>query len=376
MAKRMLQISKVRVHLLLTPIRESVQTSFGIMRSRPAVFVQLIDQDGAFGWGEVWCNFPACSAEHRLRLMETVMAPLLTSRAFQDPAEASAWLTSATAVLALQAGEPGPFAQCIAGLDTALWDLSARRAEQPLWRHLGGTDSSVRVYASGINPQAPETVAGNCRAAGHRAFKLKIGFSWAADLANLARMREVLQPGDMLMADANQAWTLQEAMHKVTDLAPFRLAWLEEPLRADRPWVEWAALASASSTPIALGENVYGDEAFAAAIRSAALGAVQPDLAKWGGVSGMSRVFDLAASANVRCCPHFLGAGLGLLASAHVLAARGGDGLLEVDANDNPLRSLIAPQFDRPLDGSCRLGDEPGLGLTDPLGELRSWVVQ
>lgn len=367
----MLQVSLVHVHFLLAPVREPVQTSFGIMRSRPAVFVQLTDRDGAFGWGEVWCNFPACGAEHRVRLIQTVMAPLLTSKDFQDTAEASAWLTSTTAVLALQAGEPGPFAQCIAGLDAALWDLSARRAGQSLWRHLGGTDPSVRVYASGINPQAHETVAGACRAAGHRAFKLKIGFSWAADLANLARMREVLQPGDMLMADANQAWTLQEAMHKVPDLAPFGLAWLDEPLRADRPWVEWAALASASSTPIALGENVYGDETFAAA-----LGVVQLDQAKWGGVSGMSRVFDLAATANVRCCPHFLGAGLGLVASAHVLAAKGGGGLLEVDANDNPLRSLIAPQFDRPLDGSCRLGDEPGLGLTDPLGELRSWVVQ
>ena len=193
---------------------------------------------------------------------------------------------------------------------------------------------------------------------------------------NLARMRDVLQPGDMLMADANQAWTLQEARQKVTELARYGLNWLEEPLRADKPWADWAALASASQTPIALGENLYGEETFAAAIQSGALGVVQPDLAKWGGVSGMLRVFDLAASANVRCCPHFLGAGLGLLASAHVLAAKGGGGLLEVDANDNPLRSLLAPQFDRPLDGSCRLADEPGLGVTDPLRDLRSWVVQ
>ena len=124
----MLQVSKVRVHLLLAPVPEPVQTSFGVMRTRPAVFVQLTDRDGTFGWGEVWCNFPACGAEHRVRLIESVMAPLLTSKDFHDPAEASAWLTSTTAVLALQAGEPGPFAQCVAGLDTALWDLSARRA--------------------------------------------------------------------------------------------------------------------------------------------------------------------------------------------------------------------------------------------------------
>ena len=47
-----------------------------------------------------------------------------------------------TAVLALQSGEPGPFAQAIAGVDIALWDLQARRAQQPLWRLLGGIDAA------------------------------------------------------------------------------------------------------------------------------------------------------------------------------------------------------------------------------------------
>ena len=76
--------------------------------------------------------------------------------------------------------------------------------------------------------------------------------------------------------------------------------------------------------------------------------------------------------AGLRYCPHYLGGGIGLLASAHLLAAAGGDGLLEVDANPNPLRTEIAPQFTRPVQGRCHLGESPGIGVTPDIAQLSS----
>src|SRR3546814_20499614 len=108
------------------------------MGDRPAVVLRLRDADGAEGWGEVWCNFPGCGAEHRGRLVATVLAPLLIGRKVEDPALEWRRLTDATRILALQSGEAGPFAQAIAGIDIALWDLAARRAGLPLWRLLDG----------------------------------------------------------------------------------------------------------------------------------------------------------------------------------------------------------------------------------------------
>ena len=61
--------------------------------------------------------------------------------------------------------------------------------------------------------------------------------------------------------------------------------------------------------------------------------------------------------------PHFLGGGIGLLASAHLLAAAGGDGLLEVDSNANPLREGLAAPFPPLEDGHFVLSDQPGLGV-------------
>src|SRR6187402_3983105 len=129
-------IARVEVHVLRWPVRVPVRTSFGVMNDRPAVLVRVEDGEGAFGWGEAWCNFPACGAEHRARLVETVLAPLVVGQAFASPHDAFRALSARTAVLAIQSGEPGPIAQSIAGVDTALNDLAARRAGLPLWRHL------------------------------------------------------------------------------------------------------------------------------------------------------------------------------------------------------------------------------------------------
>jgi L-alanine-DL-glutamate epimerase-like enolase superfamily enzyme len=117
-----------------------------------------------------------------------VLAPLLTAQGFASPREAFEHLTRATAVLAMRCAEPGPFAQAIAGIDIALWDLSARRAGQPLWRFLdGAANPPIGVYASGLNPDAPEGLAAAGQSQGFTAFKLKIDFGAGPDTATCVR---------------------------------------------------------------------------------------------------------------------------------------------------------------------------------------------
>jgi L-alanine-DL-glutamate epimerase-like enolase superfamily enzyme len=101
---------------------------------------------------------------------------------------------------------------------------------------------------------------------------------------------------------------------------------------------------------LAGGENFRGEEAFAAAIESTVYRFVQPDIAKWGGLSGNLDVVRKIHDNGLTYCPHWLGGGVGLMASAHLLAAAGGNGLLEVDANPNPLRDeLLRTRDDKPL---------------------------
>ena len=364
------RVRRLAAHVFRWPVRTPVRTSFGVMHDRPLLLVEAEAEDGRRGWGEVWCNFPSVGAEHRARLVESVLAPLLLAHADCTPHRAFRRLTQETEVLAIQAAEPGPIAQAIAGVDIALWDLAARHAGQPLWKLLGGASPSVPVYASGLNPDAPERLALRRRAEGFTAFKLKVGFGAERDLANLAAMREALGTEATLMVDANQGWTVEEARAMAPRLKPFDLRWLEEPVRADTPYEAWKVLADASPVPLAAGENLAGDGAFDEALAARVFRVVQPDMAKWGGFSGCFPVARRILASGARYCPHFLGGGVGLLASAHLLAAVGGDGLLEVDANENPLREATAGAAARVAAGAVDLGDAPGLGVEPDLAAL------
>ena len=365
-------IASIEALVFRQPIDVPVLTSLGTMHDRPALFERACDTDGVVGFGEVWCNFPSVGAEHRGRLIERVLAPMVTGTDASNPTAVFESLTRRTAVLAIQCGEPGPFAQAIAGIDLALWDLAARRAGQPLWRLLGGVSAEVPVYASGINPDRPEAMVQRKHDEGHRRFKLKVGFGRERDLDNLRRVRDLLGPEAPLCVGANQGWSLEEALSMVDAMAPFALCWLEEPLRADRPWSEWLRLKAATDIPLAAGENLSSEAAFDLALSSGAVDILQPDAAKWGGISGCLPVAHRAMAAGKTYCPHYLGSGIGLLASAHLLAASGSGGWLEIDSNPNPLRADWCGPVGRIVEGRITLDDEPGLGIVPTLERMES----
>ena len=362
-----LAISKVDVFVYRAPVETPVQTSFGLMRDRPAVLVRVRDKDGVEGWGEVWCNFPAVGAEHRARLLIDAVAPLVLGQSWPDPTACFELLTQRLHVLAVQSGEPGPVAQAIAGIDIALWDLFAKRAGQPLWRMLGGQSESVPVYASGLNPTEPQRLAERRAAEGYRAFKLKVGFGESRDIVNLRALRTVLGENNTNKTKAIQAWSLEEAGRMSERLAEYRPLWLEEPIGADFPVEAWMELARRSAIPLGAGENFRGDAQFDEFIRGGAIRIVQPDAAKWG---GFTRCVPLGRRANAHqawFCPLWLGGGIGLAASLQLKAAVGGPGYVEVDANPNPLREqLIEPSFEV-RDGAIRLSPSNGLGIEPDL---------
>ncbi|MEM9626858.1 MAG: mandelate racemase/muconate lactonizing enzyme family protein [Pseudomonadota bacterium] len=368
-------LNALDVTVYRAPVERPIHTAFGLMTDRPAVIIRAVDRDGIEGFGEVWCNFPQCGAEHRARLVSSALAPIAVGQEWTLPEDLYRELNDRLHRLMLQTGEPGPMAQAIAGVDIAVWDLVARKAGQPLWRLLGGKGGGrMKAYASGINPEGSLEQALKAKADGYRAFKLKIGFGRERDLANLKDLRTELGDDVDIMVDANQAWDLDEAMTMSALLAPFRPAWLEEPLPADSSHDDWTRLAESSPIPLAAGENLRTDAAFDAAIASGAFAVIQPDLAKWGGLTAGLPLTRRIQAAGIRYCPHFLGGGVGLMASAHLLAAAGGDGVLEIDCNPNPLRTGLVPPLPPLEEGLLTLSDEPGLGVT-PAPSMDAFAV-
>jgi len=150
-----------------------------------------------------------------------------------------------------------------------------------------------------------------------------------------------------MMTDANQGWSVEKTIEILPKLAAFPLQWLEEPITATSPASAWEKIKSASSIPLAAGENIMGNENFNNTISHGQLDIIQPDICKWGGISGNLPIIKNILRSGARYC---------------LLAAVGGDGLLEIDSNKNPLREdLFAPKL---TNGKIDIGNSVGIGIS------------
>jgi D-galactarolactone cycloisomerase len=371
-----IRLASVEAFAFRVPVKSPIKVAFGTFRDRPFVLVRVTDEEGAVGWGEAWANWPAVGAEHRARLVVD-LGERLVGKSYDSPQQLFQQLSRSLEVLVIQTGEVGPIAQAVAGIDIAVWDLVARKAGQPLHRMLSDRDvQTVPVYATGINPDEPEKFAAARQAEGHRAFKLKTGFGHELDVRNLRAMRAELGPQAVITCDSNQTHDLQDALAFVRAIEPLRLDWFEEPMRIDAPAADWEALARASTTPLAGGENLQRAQ-FDGAIGGQVLQVIQPDVTKWGGVSGNWEIARRTVAAGKRYCPHYFGGGISLLTSLHLLAAAGGEGLLEFDCHPNLGREAVVGSLLPVKDGHVPVPQAPGLGAVpdlEALGPYRTWA--
>jgi L-alanine-DL-glutamate epimerase-like enolase superfamily enzyme len=198
----------------------------------------------------------------------------------------------------------------LAAIDVALWDLAAKRAGAPLHLLLGGAQSRVRLYNTHVgwlNRPLDEMVDLAREAIerdGFTALKLKVGKpDPAEDVERVARVREAVGERVTLMVDANQSWTIDEAIARTQTLERHRLFWMEEPLEAT-DLDGFVRLGRHVTTARAGGESLCSPAAFHEAVRRGALDILQPDVARVGGITAALTVCRMAEAANLRVAPH------------------------------------------------------------------------
>ncbi len=203
-----------------------------------------------------------------------------------------------------KAGHAGAVFGTIGAFDTALWDIKAQAAGEPLWRLLGGRDRTVPAYASGldIGLTDDELVAVYRTYAEHglRAAKLKGGLDVERDRHRLTLVRDVLAAAGRpaLMLDANESWSRKQAVRHVSELErTLDLTWVEEPVRrwdADGMAVVGKGIRAA----VASGENLTGLEQFRPLLAAGAIDVVQT-----GAVWGITHFLRVATLANAHDLP-------------------------------------------------------------------------
>ncbi|MEV7094242.1 mandelate racemase/muconate lactonizing enzyme family protein [Amycolatopsis sp. NPDC051045] len=262
-----------------------------------------------------------------------------------------------------KAGHAGAVFGTIGALDTALWDIKAQLAGEPLWRLLGGRDRRVPAYASGLDIALDdgELVALYQAYAerGLRAAKLKGGLDIERDRHRLTLVRDVLteagqgkRPG--LMLDVNETWTRKQAVRHVHELEQtLDLTWIEEPVRR---WDAHGHLAVGQGirASVATGENLTGLEQHRPLIAAGAVDIVQT-AAVWG-ITHFLRVAALAHAHDLPVSP--IGTSpVGLL---HAATSVPNHLVSELQDLTPPLGVTLDLHI---ADGSYILGDGPGLGI-------------
>lgn len=356
------RIVGARIRVLRAATRGGVAMSFAPLAHRSMVLVELHGESGAVGYGESWVNFPAWAPAERVATLRDGVLPLVldTPGTVQ---ETQPRLTQRLDPLGRQWGAPGPIRQAISAVDVALWDLAGKAAGESVAALAGGAvRTTIPTYASSLGPTNVVADAQDCLAAGHTAVKVKLGFGRAADQQALNDARTTLGPGATLYADANQAWTVDEAAAMVPVLRDFGVGWLEEPIRGDR-LADLEELHSRTGITIATGENVYGLATFEALAASPAVAILQPDITKAGGLTEALAVGRLAAAAGKQVWPHLYGGALGFAATLQLAAADATVQRVEYDVRHNPLRDPLLTAPPVPRAGVVTIPAAPGLGV-------------
>ena len=296
-------IDRIVIDLFRVPLPVPMEASAaGVMRAFDLVAARITDSDGLTGVGYTVCHEgqgPAIAA-----LCDGPFRAVLQG---QDPDRIEGlWRQMYKAVH--YAGRGGSATFALAAVDVALWDLKGNRLGTPLWRLLGGANPKVRAYAGNIDLNFPvdKLLAGGMASveAGFRSVKMRLGRpTLREDIQRVAAMREHLPDEIELMADANEAWRVHEAVRALHELRPFGMIWLEEPISPDDT-AGYVHLRQLGLVPIALGENHHTLPEFAALFAAGGVDMPQPDLTTCGGITPFMKVARMAEAFNLPVLSH------------------------------------------------------------------------
>lgn len=298
-----MKITGLRCLQVEIPLAEPIRTAIHDVKSVGCVLVYLDCDEGLSG--EAY-NFTMNAL--RLDVLQAMIESFTPRLLGRDPRDVEAIWNAMWRDINFF-GHKGISIFALSALDTACWDLAGKAAGQPLHKLFGACREVVDVYASGglwLSLSVDE-LAAQARAFvndGFRAMKIRIGKTHIhEDVDRVAAVREAIGPDVVLMADANQGFSVDHAIRLGRHLESFALRWFEEPVPA------WdlqghAAVAAALDTPVASGETEYTRYGMRDMLTARAADILMPDLQRIGGLSEMRRVAHLASSFDVPISTH------------------------------------------------------------------------
>lgn len=336
-----------------------------------SVIVKVTARDGTVGWGE---TYGIVAPRAVTAIIDDVLGPMIVGR---DPRDVVVIQEDLYDLMRVRGFHGGFYVDAIAGVDIALWDLSAMLAGLPLAKLLGGQRTDrLPAYVSGLpRPKLEDRVAlaREWVTKGFDAVKYAAAVSHDGIVAEMRALREALGPEVKLMVDLHWQFTAAEAIQLIEELAPHRPYFAEAPC-APEDVEGLAQVAARSSVPLAAGEEWRTVYEALPRLERRSVSFLQPEMGHTG-VTQFLAISRLAVAFHARVIPHAsIGVGIFMAASLHAAATLPNVPYHEYQHSifDKNLRFVTTTM--RCDSGFYHLPDGPGLGV-EPKPELWDYVI-
>ena len=351
-----MKITKLACEVRKLKLVEPYEIAYETIDRCTNVFLQVETDTGTTGWG---CAVPdleitAETGESVMKAFKEVIEPLMTGA---DPFR-FAWLMEE-----MKMNLPEQPA-AIAMADMALHDIMAREAGVPLYKLLGGyRDRFATSITIGIMPLSPTLEKARFFLEnGFRVLKLKGGKNLEEDIEKLTRMRELSGREIDLRFDANQGYTVDEAMEFIVRTKNLHIELFEQPTARENSGL-MGRISRMSSVPIMADESLMTLEDIFRLTSKDHVDMINIKLMKVGGITEALHINSVAKSAGVKAMVGCMDeSALGIAAALHFALARPNIIYADLDGHldliDDPFEGIITLK-----DGILFPSDQPGLGV-------------
>ena len=256
----------------------------------------------------------------------------------------------------------------VAAFDMAFFDILGKVAGLPLFRLLGGTKSvfETDITTSLDTLEKMTAEAKGYADKGYKTLKVKVGLDPDGDFARLEAIRSAVGPKVAIRIDANQGWTVPQAIYGLRKMAPLAIQFCEQPVLASDT-AGLSAVRAQSPISIMADEALFGPADAVKLIRAGACDSFNIKVMKAGGLLNSIRIAHIADAANMRCMVGcMLETRLALTAAAHVVASQANIVYADLDGNSEHVEDPIVDGMTVKA-GTLTLPEKPGLGCdVDP----------
>lgn len=251
-------------------------------------------------------------------------------------------------------------------IDIACYDLLGKKANLPLYKLLGGFNSSVKTDMT-IGLDSPETMKEKAKLAVSQGFdtlKIKVGSNTDLDIARIKAIRESISSQVKIRLDANQAWKPKEAVNMINCLSEFDIELVEQPV-AYHDIDGLTFVTKNVSTPIMSDESCFDSKDAMRLIKAHAVDFVNIKLMKCGGIHEAIKINNICEAAGVECMIGCMveETNIGVTAAAHLAAATKNITRADLDATFCLNEVAIPGGVSMNATSIIHLSDKSGLGL-------------